>query len=195
MSMSPATQDEVIDLSAPGRGWMSLGAVPRRRLMLWAGTTMLAVHGLAGCAGGIKVALPPPPPPPKPTVVTLELNATAQLNPDTRGRPSPLLVRLYELTTPVGFEALDFAVLQADDVAGLKPALQDKYEHVLAPGATVNTKLQPAEVVKFIGVFASFRDLTRAQWRAVVPVKPNATQRIQLRFDDRSIGAQASVLP
>jgi type VI secretion system protein VasD len=181
MSMSPATQDAVIDLSTPRRGWPSLGAVPRRLLMLW--------------AGGIKVALPPPPPPPKPTVVTLELNATAQLNPDTRGRPSPLLVRLYELTTPVGFEALDFAVLQADDVAGLKPALQDKYEHVLAPGATVNAKLQPTEAVKFIGVFASFRDLTRAQWRAVVPVKPNTTQRIQLRFDDRSIGAQASVLP
>ncbi len=192
MSMSPATQDAVIDLSTPGRGWLSPGAVPRRLLMLWAGTSVLA---LPGCAGGIKVALPPPPPPPKPTVVTLELNATAQLNPDTRGRPSPLLVRLYELTTPVGFEALDFAVLQADDVAGLKPALQDKYEHVLAPGATVNAKLQPTEAVKFIGVFASFRDLTRAQWRAVVPVKPHTTQRIQLRFDDRSIGAQASVLP
>ncbi len=165
----------------------------RRTLLLWS-AACVAAQGLSACSG-IKVIPPPPPPPPKPTIVNLELKAQDNLNPDTRGRPSPLLVRVYELATPAGFEALGFETLHADDTAGLKPDLVDKREQVIAPGAALSITIKPADSVKFIGVFASYRDLTRAQWRAVVPVKSNLTQRIDLRFDDRAVTAQATVTP
>ncbi len=167
--------------------------VNRRLCLVWSCAAVCA-HGLAAC-GGIKVIPPPPPPPPKPTIVELELKALDNLNPDLRGRPSPLLVRLYELATPAGFEALPFDKLLADDTAALKPDLVDKREQVIAPGSTTAIGLKPEDKVKFIGVFASFRDLERATWRAVVPVKGNATQRIGLTFDDRSVGTKAIVVP
>jgi type VI secretion system protein VasD len=181
------------DVGCPSSATITVpGAPPRRspwRLVFAAATAAC----FAAC--GTKVVLPPPPPPPKPTIVNLELKAQNNLNPDLRGRPSPLLVRIYELATPAGFEALPFDALQADDTAGLKPDLVDKREQVIAPGATVASSLKPTDAVKFIGVFASFRDLERARWRAVVPVKGNVTQRIELTFDDRSIKPQASVVP
>jgi type VI secretion system protein VasD len=176
-------------ITAPARS----ASPPRRVMLLWA-CAGIASQGLVAC-GGIKVIPPPPPPPPKPTIVELELTAQANLNPDTRGRPSPLLVRLYELATPAGFEALPFDTLQADDTAGLKPDLVDKREQVIAPGSTTAIGLKPDDKVKFIGVFASFRDLERAKWRAVVPVKANVTQRVELRFDDRSVGSSVSIVP
>jgi type VI secretion system protein VasD len=172
-------------------------ASPRRamlRVMLLWTAAAAALQGLAAC-GGIKVIPPPPPPPPKPTIVDVELKAQDNLNPDTRGRPSPLLVRLYELATPAGFEALPFDALQADDTAGLKPDLIDKREQVIAPGSTTAIGLKPEDKVKFIGVFASFRDLERAKWRAVVPVKGNVTQRVELLFDERNIASSVSIAP
>jgi type VI secretion system protein VasD len=189
MHTSIATHDASI--TAPARSVAPRRAM-RRVVLLWT-CAAAAMQGLAAC--GTKVILPPPPPPPKPTVVDLELKAQDNLNPDTRGRPSPLLVRLYELATPAGFEALPFDALQADDTAGLKPDLVDKREQVIAPGSTTAIGLQPDGKVKFIGVFASFRDLERAKWRAVVPVKGNVTQRVELRFDERSIGSTVSIAP
>ncbi len=175
--------------TAPARS----ASLPRRVMLLWA-CAAIASQGLVAC-GGIKVIPPPPPPPPKPTIVELELKAQPNLNPDTRGRPSPLLVRVYELATPAGFEGLPFDTLQADDTAGLKPDLVDKREQVIAPGSMTPISLKPDDKVKFIGVFASFRDLERAKWRAVVPVKANVTQRIELRFDDRSVEPTVSITP
>ena len=45
---------------------------------------------------------------PKPTLVQVALSAQANVNPDSRGRPSPIVVRFYELKTPTAFNNADF---------------------------------------------------------------------------------------
>jgi type VI secretion system VasD/TssJ family lipoprotein len=40
--------------------------------------------------------------------INLKLTASDQLNPDLNGRPSPIVVRLFELKHPVTFENADF---------------------------------------------------------------------------------------
>ena len=42
------------------------------------------------------------------TKVNLTLQASDQLNPDLNGRPSPVVVSLFELKHPVRFENVDF---------------------------------------------------------------------------------------
>ena len=42
------------------------------------------------------------------TKLNLKLTASDQLNPDLNGRPSPIVVRLFELKHPVAFENADF---------------------------------------------------------------------------------------
>lgn len=43
------------------------------------------------------------------TKLDLTLNAGDQVNPDLNGRPSPIVVRLLELSNPVAFENADFS--------------------------------------------------------------------------------------
>jgi type VI secretion system VasD/TssJ family lipoprotein len=40
--------------------------------------------------------------------INLKLTGSDQLNPDLNGRPSPIVVRLFELKHPVTFENADF---------------------------------------------------------------------------------------
>lgn len=44
----------------------------------------------------------------KVTKINLKLTGGDQLNPDLNGRPSPIVVRLFELKHPVTFENADF---------------------------------------------------------------------------------------
>ena len=51
---------------------------------------LIVAAGLAACAS-------PPPPPPKPTVIQATIETRPTSNPDARGRPSPVVLRFYEL--------------------------------------------------------------------------------------------------
>ena len=43
-----------------------------------------------------------------PTLISAALQATTSINPDARNRPSPVVIRVYELKTPAAFESADF---------------------------------------------------------------------------------------
>ena len=74
-----------------------------------------------------------PPPAPEPTRVVLEFEATGNINPNSEGRASPLVVRIYRLKSYSVFEDADFFSLyeKADDALGGE--LIDKEEILLNP--------------------------------------------------------------
>lgn len=130
---------------------------------------------------------PPPPPPPKPGALVINMAASAGINPTASNRPSPVMVRLYELKASAQFEAADFLSLFDKDQATLGADIVTRDEFVLAPGEKkAITKALVADT-KFIGVLAAFRDLERARWRAVAAVLPNKNNVIAINLDGISV--------
>jgi type VI secretion system protein VasD len=134
---------------------------------------------LAACAKA-----PPPPPPALPplTIVapseakveaSMELIASANVNPNSEGRPSPIVVRIYQLRAEGSFQGADFVPLYADDQKVLGQELISRDEYVLLPGErrTINVRL--SNETRFVGAMAAFQKIADAQWRAslVAPSK------------------------
>ena len=71
------------------------------------------------------------------TKLNLNLTASDQLNPDLNGRPSPIVVRLFELKHPVAFENADFFSLYEHAKESLAPDIVATEELELRPGETV----------------------------------------------------------
>lgn len=135
-----------------------------------------AVAALAACAS-------PPPPPPKPTVVAATLQASATVNPDLRKRPSPIVVRIYELKSSSAFGEADFLSLFERDQATLGAEMGSREEFSLHPGETKPWEKTVGADVRFIGVIAAFRDIERARWKTLIPVTPNARNVIKIVAD------------
>lgn len=157
---------------------MALASSPRRKV-LTATLALLGSVALGACSS--------PPKPPKPTVVNATLSASDNLNPDSGGRASPLVVRVYELKALSAFNESDFFSIWDRDQQTLGGDLNAREEIVLRPGDSHGVNRTTKPETRFIGVVAAYRDLERAAWRASVPVVPNNTLTIMVKLDDRSV--------
>jgi type VI secretion system protein VasD len=135
---------------------------------------------MAGCGGKPILA-------PNPKVLTINVLAAASLNPSASGRPSPVVVRVYELKAAAPFEAADFVSLFDKDQAVLGADVVARDEFVLSPGEAVALKRDLTADSKFIAVMAAFRDLERAKWRAVVPLLAGADNALAVRLEASTI--------
>lgn len=106
------------------------------------------------------------------TKLNLKLTASDQLNPDLNGRPSPIVVRLFELKHPVAFENADFFSLYERAKESLAPDMVASEELELRPGETVEFKLRVEEGSRYVGILAAYRDLSDTQWRYTLQVTP-----------------------
>jgi type VI secretion system protein VasD len=139
---------------------------------------LAAALALGACASG-----------PKPTPVNGSIAASATVNPSVSHRPSPLLLRVYELKAPTAFNTADFVSLYQRDQAELGADLVAREEFTLSPGETKPWSKTLAPETRFVGVFAAYRDLEHARWRAVVPVQPGKKQQIAIQADELAVSA------
>lgn len=123
----------------------------------------------------------------KVTKLNLKLAASDQLNPDLNGRPSPVVVRLFELKHPVAFENADFFSLYDHAKVSLAPDLVASEEIELRPGQTVELKLSVEPGSRFVGVLAAYRDLPDSRWRHTVPITPEQINDADLTLDQAGI--------
>ncbi len=125
-------------------------------------------------------------PPPKPKVLAVEVQAAANVNPDSRGRASPVVVRVYALKSAGSFESADFVSLYDKDQATLGADIVAREEFVLQPGETKTLRPAPGDS-KFLAVMAAFRDLERARWRAVSALTPASDNTFALKLEASSL--------
>jgi type VI secretion system protein VasD len=144
---------------------------------------MLGTAALTGCKAlevipglGLKAA-----------ILSGRVEAASGVNPSVNQRPSPLLVRLYELKAPTAFNQADFMALYSADQASLGGDLLARDELTLQPGESrpYTRTLNPE--TRHIGVFAAYRDLERARWRAIAPVQPAKRQTLLVRADTLAV--------
>jgi len=140
---------------------------------------------LAGCSSAAK--------PPvqlrsaKPTIITATIDAAATVNPDANGRPSPIVMRMFELRSIAAFNNADFFSLWDREREVLSSEVTSRDEFHLRPGdqKKLERTLQPE--TRYVGVIAAFRDLDRSSWRATTSIVSEQTQPITIRLDARSI--------
>jgi type VI secretion system protein VasD len=121
------------------------------------------VASLAGCGSS----------PPKPQAMKLSVAMSADVNPDTQNRPSPIVVRVYQLKDDAAFKDADFFALYDKEQATLAAALVSREEFELAPGEHHDADYKVSPDTHFIAVTAAYRDIRNAAWRAEMgaPVK------------------------
>jgi type VI secretion system protein VasD len=111
---------------------------------------------------------------PKPSTAAMTVGASADANPDAGGRPSPVVVRVYQLKADTAFNGADFFQLFDDEQKVLGAELINRAEYVLAPSEQQKVELSVSPDARFVGAVAAFRDIRNTQWRTVVPVTPDS---------------------
>jgi type VI secretion system protein VasD len=134
-------------------------------------------------AAGCSSPPPPPEPPPPPGVVELTVTAAEDINPDPSGRPSPAMMRVYQLADATRFQAADFFQLTDNDAAVLGSDPVARVEFAISPGQERSLTLPLKPNAQFIGVTVAFRDIDRAGWRAVADVPPHGTTELNATLE------------
>lgn len=133
---------------------------PRRlRLFLAFFIVIFAIVSLALTACAAK--------PPKPVKARAQLVVSSDVNPDTAGRASPIVVRLFQLKNDGEFAAADFFALYEKEKETLGTSLISREEYVLAPGETRTLEMPINADARFVGAVAAYRDIRAAHWRAL----------------------------
>ncbi|MCJ8205744.1 type VI secretion system lipoprotein TssJ [Pseudomonas sp. RGM2987] len=129
------------------------------------------------------------------TKLNLTLIASDQLNPDLYGRPSPVVVRLFELKHPVAFENADFLSLYKRARETLSPDLISSEELELRPGESVEFRLSIAAQGRYVGVLAAYRDLPHVRWRHTLPITAQQLTEAHLVLDQKGIFNTLATVP
>ena len=130
-----------------------------RTLYCVAGISLL-VLGIVGC----KSKPPKPPPPTKAAIIV-----SADVNPDSAGRPSPIVVRLYQLKEEGAFNSASYFALADKEQATLGPSLDSREEYELKPGETKELVLKIPPEASYLGAVSAYRVLNNSKWKALSP--------------------------
>ncbi len=144
---------------------------PRRSLLL------LPALLLARCGA------PPKPPP----VLTITMIGSAGQNPDIAGKPSPVAVRIYQLTATAKFERGDVFALTEHEQQALGQDDAGSQEFVLSPSETQTKTFELKPGVTAIGVVVLYRDIDNAQWRADAPAASSGPTKLVLNVGKLAI--------
>lgn len=107
--------------------------------------------------------------PPKPTPTKASLVVAGDVNPDSSGRPSPVVVRLYQLKEEGSFDDAAFFALFDKEQETLGPSLVSREEYELKPGETRSLDLKIPPEAHYLAAAAGYRDINNAKWKTVLP--------------------------
>jgi type VI secretion system protein VasD len=153
-------------------------------VVAWAISSALV---LGGCSSSGAPPVQPAPSAVSIAPISVSFESSADTNPDPRGRPSPILLRFYELDAIGSFNSADFVGLFEREQATLGNALLARQELQLTPGQRTQSRISLKPGTRFIAVAAAFRDLERANWRAVLDVQGKPSASIKVRLNGRSV--------
>jgi type VI secretion system protein VasD len=156
-----------------------LPADAQRRLWMLNGVAVSS--GLVGCAA-VHTLLGQ-----ADTTWQASIEVSAKVNPDSHRRPSPVLIRLYELKAATAFIQADFVSLYQRDQAELGGDLLGREDYLLQPGERRPLQRKLRTETRFIGALAAYRDIEHARWRAVLPVPSSRSFQSTIRVAELSL--------
>ena len=135
-------------------------------------TALTAICALTACSGGRAQLL---------------VASQANVNPDFSGRPSPVVVKVYELRRGLAFRQADFQNLFDQPMQTLGADILAADELVFVPGEARSITYLPGPDARFLGIVAGFRQMDRARWRTLRPINADGKNLIALELNDASI--------
>lgn len=113
----------------------------------------------------------------------VRFEAMGNINPDATSRPSPVVVRVYELSSEDTFRSAGFFDLYDEPQAILEKDLLSMSELVVRPGLVHVHPMQLNRKTRYIGVVAAFQGIEQAQWKLVIDARPRAYQTLNVELD------------
>lgn len=126
------------------------------------------------------------------TEVTMRVDVVASkdLNPNSRGQPAPVVVRIYALKSEDLFNGADFFTLWDKEKQVLGGDLLTRREYEVQPGGTITKVDSIDKNAAYIGVVAAFREINSSTWRAIVKANKGGTNRIQIVVSQNTISVK-----
>jgi len=146
--------------------------------------TLLLTSVISGCFSK-------DPPPAPATIINAEVLASDVINPDGDGRPSPIVVRLYELKSLGTFNAVEFFPLYNEETAILGDDMVYREEFSLIPGGKRLYNRTPTADTQYLAVIAAFRSIDQATWKAAVPIPAERVTNLIIQLDRSSVSIRA----
>ncbi|QBJ64832.1 MULTISPECIES: type VI secretion system lipoprotein TssJ [unclassified Pseudoalteromonas] len=119
-----------------------------------------------------------------PPSTDLIINVSKSVNPDTSERPSPVVMKIFELSSRTIFDTQDFFSLYDTPEKILGPDLLKKDELELQPDSVQQYKMSLNRNTRYVGVVVAYRNIDQARWRAVIEVDPTG-------YDDINVNVEA----
>lgn len=132
------------------------------------------------------------PAPPAPTIVVLQFQAAADLNPSPNGQAAPVRVRLYELKSGAAFSRADYFSLVDAANATLAADLLEQDELLIQPGQQLTLQRQLDEQSRWLGLVVAYRQLDSAVWRQLVSIPSHRTSQLNVSLGARAVSAVAA---
>lgn len=137
----------------------------------------------------------------EPVELDLLISAEKDVNPNAKGRPSPLAVRIFALHGTGLFEESDYFSLQTDAKATLgDELLAVEASFVIRPGGRRELRKELTPGASALGIIAGYRNMDEATWQVLhpVPLPPEVgwfTSPAKIRLHIRLEEAAIQVLP
>lgn len=126
----------------------------------------MAVLGTA-CSGK---APPAPEATPAPPDLVIQLEASDILNPDGSGRPSPIVLRVYQLVDAGPLASAEFFRVWDEDqkVFGTSPLWRQEVS--MQPGGSEILRVPLESEARALAVVGAYRDVRHSRWSAMAPI-------------------------
>ncbi|MDR2300485.1 MAG: type VI secretion system lipoprotein TssJ [Deltaproteobacteria bacterium] len=144
-----------------------------KTVLLWVGLITILALFVSGCSG---------------PSLTLAMAGMPNANPDATGRPSPVMIQMYELRADSIFKQAEMVPLFSDPTGVLGADLVAYDELTVLPATAYSIEYEPSPDTKFIGVMASFRQSAgKGPWKVIVPINPEKKSAVGIELNSSSL--------
>ena len=140
---------------------------------------LVMVSMLSACSWYRKVV-------PVPSII--DVVTTDQVNPDANDRPSPVVVKVFELADIAAFNNSEFFALFEETEATLAADALHQWEMTLRPESNKILEKILNEQTKYIGVVVAYRNLENARYKQVLAVDAKKKNTLRITIDELSVG-------
>ncbi|MGK0373288.1 MAG: type VI secretion system protein VasD [Glaciecola sp.] len=121
------------------------------------------------------------------TKADLTIEAAQNVNPDIDGRPSPVLLRFFELKSTAAFNNADFFNLYDQGVGELGADYVGHFDVEMKPGESKEILKEFLPDTRYLGVMAAYRDINNAVWRRIIDIEVDSNSDLLITLNSNEI--------